>query len=136
VADILARWGLTRVAPQHPFTLSQGEKRRLSLALLAESGRWPFLILDEPTAGLDGPAEAALGRQIGALARAGCGVAVITHDLDFALSAASRAVLVVDGGLRFDGPCAALMQDTARLTAAGLMPPEAAPLLGGLDAPC
>ena len=66
---ILADWSLDRVADQHPFTLSQGQKRRLALALIAEAGRWPLLILDEPTAGLDGGTEAALARRIRALAR-------------------------------------------------------------------
>jgi len=136
VSQILERWGLTAVADQHPFTLSQGQKRRLALALLAETGRWPVLILDEPTAGLDGTAETALCRRIRALAREGRAIAVITHDLDFALSVADRAALVAAGRLRFDGPCTALMRDEARLTEAGLLPPEAAPILDWLDAAC
>jgi energy-coupling factor transport system ATP-binding protein len=136
VARILDDWALTRVAYQHPFTLSQGQKRRLALALLAETDRWPVLILDEPTAGLDGAAEAALGRLIRALARDGRGIAVITHDMDFALSVADRAVLLNRGGVQFDGPCRALMRDTARLADAGLSPPEAAPVLDWLEAAC
>ena len=136
VARILDDWALGRVADQHPFALSQGQKRRLSLALLAETDRWPVLILDEPTAGLDGAAEAALGRLIRALARDGRGIAVITHDMDFALSVADRAVLLNRGGVQFDGPCRALMRDTARLTDAGLSPPEATPVLDWLEAAC
>ncbi|PWJ19332.1 ABC transporter ATP-binding protein [Jannaschia seohaensis] len=136
VSRILDRWGLTAVADQHPFTLSQGQKRRLSLALLAETDRWPLLILDEPTAGLDGVAEAALRDRIAGLAREGRAVAVITHDMDFALSVADRAVLVGGGALRFDGPCAALMRDRERLSAAGLLPPEAAPVLDWIDRTC
>ena len=53
VAKILDLWELAAVVEQHPFALSQGRKRRLALVLLAEDGRWPVLILDEPTAGLD-----------------------------------------------------------------------------------
>lgn len=136
VARILDDWALTRVADQHPFTLSQGQKRRLALALLAETDRWPVLILDEPTVGLDGAAEAVLGRRIRALARDGRAVAVITHDMDFALSVADRAVLLNRGGVRFDGPCRVLMRDAARLAGAGLSPPEAAPVLDWLEAAC
>lgn len=136
VARILDEWTLTRVADRHPFTLSQGQKRRLALALLAESERWPVLILDEPTAGLDGAAEAALAQRIRALARDGRALAVITHDMDFALSVAERAVLLNRGGMQFDGPCRALMRDTARLADAGLSPPEAAPVLDWLEAAC
>jgi energy-coupling factor transport system ATP-binding protein len=130
---VLERWRLGAVADQHPFTLSQGQKRRLALALLTETGRWPLVILDEPTNGLDGASAEALGTRIRALAREGRGVAVITHDLDFALRVADRAVLVAGGGLQFDGPCATLMRDTGRLTAAGLLPAEAAPLLHWLE---
>jgi len=136
VARILDHWDLRSVARQHPFTLSQGQKRRLSLALLAEADRWPVLILDEPTAGLDGASEAALAQRIRALALEGRGVAVITHDMDFALSVADRAVLLNDGAVQFDGQCPALLGDTARLTQAGLGPPEAAPVLEWLDRTC
>jgi energy-coupling factor transport system ATP-binding protein len=136
VARILQDWALVSVADHHPFALSQGQKRRLALALLAETDRWPVLILDEPTAGLDGAAEAMLGRRIRALARDGRAIGVITHDMDFALAVADRAVLLDRGGVRFDGPCPALMRDRARLTGAGLLPPEAAPVLDWLEAPC
>ncbi len=136
VRQILDRWGLTAVADQHPFTLSQGQKRRLSLALLAESDRWPVLILDEPTAGLDGASQAALGQRIRALARDRRAIAVISHDLDFALSVADRAVLLADSGLWFDGPCETLMRDRTRLARAGLLPPDAAPVLDWLQDAC
>ncbi len=136
VAQILDRWSLGAIAHQHPFTLSQGQKRRLSLALLAEADRWPVLILDEPTAGLDRAAETVLGRRIGELAREGRAVAVITHDMDFALSVADRAVLLHRGAVQFDGPCPELMRDAVRLSRAGLQPPAAAPVLDWLAAAC
>jgi energy-coupling factor transport system ATP-binding protein len=136
VARLLDDWALARVGDQHPFTLSQGQKRRLSLALLAESDRWPVLVLDEPTAGLDGAAESMLGQRIRALARDGRALAVITHDMDFALAVADRALLLGRGGVRFDGPCPALMRDAGRLAEAGLSPPEAAPVLDWLGAAC
>ena len=56
--------------------------------------------------------------------------------MDFALAVADRAVLVDRGGVEFCGRCPALMRDTARLTRAGLLPPEAAPVLDWLDAAC
>lgn len=136
MARILDHWALMAVADRHPFTLSQGQKRRLSLALLVEADRWPVLIVDEPTAGLDGAAQAALGRRIRALARDGRTLAVITHDIDSALSVADRAVLLNRGGVQLDGPCRALMRDAARLSGAGLSPPEAAPVLDWLEAAC
>ena len=135
-SDVLARWGLMSVAAQHPFNLSQGQKRRLALALLTESDRWPVLVLDEPTSGLDGTATDALRLRIRELAVEGRGLAVITHDLDFALAVADRAVLIDCGGVEFDGPCTDLMRNTRRLEASGLLAPEAAPILHRIAAAC
>lgn len=136
VARILDGWALMRVADQHPFTLSQGQKRRLALALLAETDRWPVLILDEPTAGLDGAAEAVLVQRVRSLARNGRALAVITHDMDFALAIADRAVLLNRGTVKFDGPCRSLMREEARLADAGLSLPEARPVLDWLETAC
>lgn len=77
-----------------------------------------------------------LGRRIRALARDGRALAVITHDMDFALAIADRAVLLNRGGLQFDGPCRVLMRNAALLAHAGLSPPEAAPVLDWLEAAC
>ena len=136
VTQILDRWALTSVALHHPFSLSQGQKRRLSIALMAEADRWPVLILDEPTAGLDGAAEAALVRRIRTLARERRGIALITHDMDFALSVADRAVLLDRGAIAFDGDFRALLREEKLLSRAGLSPPEAAPVLDWLESVC
>lgn len=136
VARILDYWALKTVADQHPFALSQGQKRRLALALLTETDRWPVLILDEPTAGLDGEGETALRQQVRALAQGGRALAVITHDMDFALSVAERAVLLSRGTVQFDGPCRSLMRDAATLAESGILPPEATPILDWLEAIC
>ena len=50
---ILRAFDLAELRDQHPFELSQGQKRRLSLATLTAAGSWPLFVLDEPTAGLD-----------------------------------------------------------------------------------
>ena len=50
--DALARFGLGRHAKANPFTLSHGEKRRLSVATMLVVGQ-RVLVLDEPTFGQD-----------------------------------------------------------------------------------
>lgn len=79
-----------------PWTLSGGQQRRLALAcLLACEPDW--LLLDEPTAGLDAEGKAALCAVLEAQRKAGRGAIVATHDLE-ALLPLADAVLVVDGG--------------------------------------
>ena len=130
---MLAQWGLSELAAAHPFELSQGQKRRLSLAIITAGGRWPLLVLDEPTAGLDGAGRAALEAEIRSLAGAGHAVALVTHDLDFALASCARSVVVDDGGIAADGPSDTILRETALLERSGLAVPALLPLLHFLE---
>ncbi|MDO9526700.1 MAG: ATP-binding cassette domain-containing protein [Gemmobacter sp.] len=132
-AEVLGDWGLSHVAQQHPFTLSTGQKRRLALALLTATDRWPVLVLDEPTAGLDHAGTLFIARHIRRLAARGKALAVITHDADFALSVCDKIAVLADGTIRTDGPARQVLCDTALLQAVGLAPPEATPLLDWME---
>lgn len=137
VETALRDWGLSEQADQHPFTLSMGQKRRLALALMTETDRWPILILDEPTTGLDHRGTAQVARRIRALAQAGRAVAVITHDADFALSVCDRIVILAEGRIAAEGPAPDILCDMALLQGVGLEPPEMAPLLANMvPIPC
>ncbi len=129
---ILAVWGLEEVAAQHPYALSQGQKRRLALASITATDRWPLIVLDEPTAGLDARGAATIAAQVARLAGEGRALAVVTHDMDFALSVCHRVALLAGGGLVAEGPAREILRDAARLERAGLAPPEAAPFLAWL----
>lgn len=133
VATMLRRWRLEGLENHHPFELSQGQKRRLALATLTASDRWPFLVLDEPTAGLDAAGAEAVAKQIANLVDIGHGVAIITHDMDFALSVCHRVVVVGEGGVLAEGRPAELMRDREVLSRAGLEPPALLPALEWLE---
>jgi energy-coupling factor transporter ATP-binding protein EcfA2 len=135
---ILARWGLAEVASSHPYQLSQGEKRRLVLATLTASDRWPLLVLDEPLAGLDAQGAAVVEHEIESLRRAGRAVVVITHDMDFALRLCAHVAVVGEGGILAQGPTRALLADQALLARAGLQTPALQQVLDWLQrvAPC
>ncbi|NBJ13637.1 ABC transporter ATP-binding protein [Microvirga arsenatis] len=126
VASALATWGLSGLENRHPFELSQGQKRRLALATLTVSDRWPVLVLDEPTAGLDALGVSTLMREMQALQGRGHAIAVITHDMDLALRLCPRSIVVGEGGILADGPTQELMSDTALLRRAGLAEPSCA----------
>ena len=123
----LAVWGLSGMDHRHPFELSQGQKRRLALATLTITDRWPLLVLDEPMAGLDAATAAILFDLIAMRARTGRAIVLITHDMDVALRLCRRSIVLGDGRILADGPTADLMLDRPLLTRAGLAEPVSAP---------
>lgn len=135
---LLVDWGLAGLERRHPFELSQGQKRRLALLALVAADRWPLLVLDEPTAGLDAAGVEALSRRLRSLTQGGKALAIVTHDMDFALKTCTRAVVVGDGGILADRPMIELARDAALLRQAGLEEPAAMPALRWLEkqAPC
>ncbi|MBB6120399.1 ABC transporter ATP-binding protein [Nocardiopsis algeriensis] len=83
VDELLERLGLTRLADVHPYTLSGGEKRRLSVATALSSGPShapDVLVLDEPTFGQDTRTWTELVELLGALRSQGCAIVLATHD--------------------------------------------------------
>lgn len=137
VDTLLSAWRLESVATQHPFELSQGQKRRLALAALTADMRWPFLVLDEPTAGLDAAASDEIASRIAEIAAEGRAVVVITHDMDFALKSCSRGIVIDSGSVVADAPLLDILQDDHLLTSAGLTAPELLRLVDWMEtAPC
>ncbi|MBP3088146.1 ABC transporter ATP-binding protein [Corynebacterium sp. sy017] len=80
--ELLHRLRLDHVRDAHPFTLSGGEKRRLSVAT-ALMGKPELLVLDEPTFGQDPATFAALTQLLRELNDEGVSIFSITHDEQF-----------------------------------------------------
>lgn len=79
-----------------PFRLSGGEKRKVAIAsVLSASPK--YLVLDEPTAGLDAFSKNELVKLLGRLKGKGYGILLVTHDLDIALQTSDR-ILVLNQG--------------------------------------
>lgn len=77
--DMLERMNLSRFAQANPYTLSGGEKRRLSVAsMLASAPR--VLIMDEPTFGQDFTTWTEMVELIAAVRDRGSAVVIVTHD--------------------------------------------------------
>jgi energy-coupling factor transport system ATP-binding protein len=77
--ELLERLGLTRLALANPFTLSGGEKRRLSVGT-ALATRPEVLVLDEPTFGQDSRTWAETVALLAELLDEGRAVLAVTHD--------------------------------------------------------
>lgn len=91
--------GLDTLLPANPFTLSGGEKRRLSVAT-ALAAAPDVLILDEPTFGQDPVTWRAVVGLLREVAAAGCAVVAITHDEEFVREVADRVFVVAGGRVR------------------------------------
>ena len=73
--------GVAHLRERHPALLSGGEKQRVALAR-ARILQPQILLLDEPTANLDGAAREAVIALIPTLTAAGCSVVMACHDRD------------------------------------------------------
>ncbi len=118
VADALARVGLAGFAARDCTTLSGGEQQRAHLARalvqLAAPGaaRGPgYLLLDEPTTGLDLAHQLLVVEIARAHAAGGGGVLAVLHDLNLAALAADRVVALDRGRIVADGAPADVITD-------------------------
>ena len=108
VDELLDRLRLTELAEANPFTLSGGQKRRLSVGtVLAAAPR--ILILDEPTFGQDAVTWAAVVDLLAEQVQRGRCVVVVTHDAELIRALAAREVPVrpVPRAVGMQGPSTA-----------------------------
>lgn len=122
--ETLAEVGLdpAEFADRSPFQLSGGEARRVALAGVLAM-RPAYLLLDEPTAGLDGPGREAVVAAIEA-ARTHAGLLIVTHDAEEFLGRADFALVLSDGDVSYCGDARSLVDDPTPLVSAGLREPE------------
>lgn len=83
---------------KHPYDYSGGEQQLLALNLVLEQ-KPEFLILDEPTKGLDAIEKERLAKRLQSLKESGVSILLITHDLAFAEHVSDRMALLFDGSI-------------------------------------
>ncbi|APT93273.1 ABC transporter ATP-binding protein [Corynebacterium phocae] len=96
VEELLERLRLTHLVNANPFTLSGGEKRRLSVATALVAAP-EVLLLDEPTFGQDPTTFAELVRMLRDIASTGTTIASITHDPAFIAALGDHRIHVKAG---------------------------------------
>jgi len=124
VNDALRRVGLPpdEFASRAPPSLSAGERRRAAIAGILALDR-PFLLLDEPTAGLDPGTREGIIDLIVQQVDAGRGVVVVTHDLELVDAVAVRTVVMSAGEIVLDSDTRSVMFDGEILDGLGFAPP-------------
>jgi energy-coupling factor transport system ATP-binding protein len=92
----------TGILDRSPFSLSGGEKRRVALAGILAL-RPAYLVLDEPTAGLDPEGRAKLLGRLQDIHRKGVGIVVVSHNLEEILPFAQKVISMEEGRIVFTG---------------------------------
>ncbi|MBW5444485.1 ATP-binding cassette domain-containing protein [Cohnella sp. CFH 77786] len=108
--------------PKDPYRMSGGERRRAALAALFATPA-PWLLLDEPTAGLDREGHRKLADHLSALKREGRGILLVSHDSDWALPLADRILLLHPSGEIADCRPEELIANPDMLVSVGLEVP-------------
>lgn len=97
VQRYLETFSLQPHAHKSPFVLSQGQKRRLSVAVMLITGQ-NILFLDEPDYGQDYTNQLNLMRELKALNQSGITVVMITHNMSLVADYANK-ILVLENGV-------------------------------------
>ena len=107
---------------KHPFMLSGGEKRRLSVISSLILGQ-DIVILDEPTTGQDYASATKLLELCKNLQKQGKTVIMITHDIRLVCKWADSALVMHQGELIYDGDVKKLFMNEEVLKKASLIEP-------------
>jgi energy-coupling factor transport system ATP-binding protein len=128
---LLDRFGLTAKAQTHPFLLSGGQKRRLSVGTALVAGA-PVLALDEPTFGQDRARADELLALLRELNQDGTTILVVTHDMQLVAEYADRMIVMADGRIVAQGATGEVFDDAELIERAGLRLPPLVTALSGL----
>jgi ABC-type branched-subunit amino acid transport system ATPase component len=111
---LLDRVGLEGDRDAPAGQLSWGNQKLLAFARLL-AGRFRFVLLDEPAAGVSPALRERLGLLIRELSASGVTIALIEHDLGMVRELADAVVLLQEGRVLAQGPAAAVLNQPATL---------------------
>ena len=108
--DVLARMGLASVAGARVADLPYGQQKLVGVAR-ALMGDAKCLLLDEPMAGVEGQAYAAMQRVVREVAERGVAVCVVEHNVAFVRDLCDEGVFMFAGAIMARGSVAELTRD-------------------------
>lgn len=115
--EALRDFGLEKLAGRPAARLSLGQRKRAALAL-ALVRRPELLLLDEPTAELDGRSARELSA---ALRRLPVAKLIASHDIVFLREVTARALVLSEGRIVAEGASGTILDDRALLERVGLL---------------
>ena len=112
-------------AQRSPFQLSGGQMRRVAIAGVVAMNP-DYLVLDEPSAGLDPRSRNAVFKEIMALHKErGIAIVLVTHSMEEAVKYANRMLVINKGKVLFDGkPTEIFSQHKEELVEVGMDEPQ------------
>ena len=113
---------------QSPFDLSGGQKRKVAIAgVLAMQPK--YLVLDEPTAGLDPRGREEFLEQLKTLHQRGMTIIMVSHSMDDVARYAQRIIVMDHGQIQLQGTPHEVFSQPERLKQSGLDVPSLTKLL-------
>ena len=112
-------------AQRSPFQLSGGQMRRVAIAGVVAMNP-DYLVLDEPSAGLDPRSRNAVFKEIMSLHKSrGIAIVLVTHSMEEAVKYADRLLVINAGKVLFDGtPADIFKQHADELVKVGVDVPQ------------
>ncbi|MGJ7911086.1 ABC transporter ATP-binding protein [Neobacillus sp. LXY-1] len=119
---LLQEFGLESFQNAHPFTLSLGQKRRLSVATMLLFDQ-PLLLLDEPTFGQDEKTTKELIKQLKKRQEQGTTIVMVTHDMDLVDTCSNQVILLNKGRVAYQGTPYGLFSNQEIIQETDIIPP-------------
>jgi energy-coupling factor transport system ATP-binding protein len=122
VEQLLKNFHLKEHQFANPFSLSGGQKRRLSVASMLDDTP-DILFFDEPTFGQDAKTTDELMKMVTALQRKGTTIVFVTHDMELVDRYCGRVLVLSEGSLAYNGEPEKLWENKELLQEARLRLP-------------
>jgi energy-coupling factor transport system ATP-binding protein len=120
--QLLQEFGLETYRNSHPFTLSLGQKRRLSVATMLLFDQ-ALLLLDEPTFGQDEKTARELIKRLKERQAQGTTIVMVTHDMDLVDDFSDQVILFNKGKVTYHGTPYGLFSEPDIFLESALIPP-------------
>ncbi|WP_043932538.1 ABC transporter ATP-binding protein [Bacillus sp. EB01] len=120
--QLLREFKLESLYNSHPFTLSMGQKRRLSVATMLLFDQ-PLLLLDEPTYGQDEKTANELIKRLKERQEKGTTIVMVTHDMELVDTYSDQVILLNKGRVAYQGTPYGLFSNQTILSETEIIPP-------------